>query len=89
MLDIFVHQLLVLAIFLAGLLAFMELLIRTDITVELLRTSFVFLQGSWLWQVSWGLQLIYLVSPPLIFSHCLVGHCALKPKTSCQCAAYS
>ncbi|KAI5948473.1 Transmembrane protein 45A [Manis javanica] len=55
MLDIFVHQLLVLAIFLAGLLAFMELLIRTDITVELLRTSFVFLQGSWLWQIGFVL----------------------------------
>ncbi|XP_057358118.1 transmembrane protein 45A isoform X2 [Manis pentadactyla] len=55
MLDIFVHQLLVLAIFLAGLIAFMELLIRTNITVELLRTSFVFLQGSWFWQIGFVL----------------------------------
>ncbi|KAM8905980.1 transmembrane protein 45A [Lycaon pictus] len=55
MLDIFVHQLLVLAIFVTGLIAFLELFIRTSITVELLRTSFIFLQGSWFWQIGFVL----------------------------------
>ncbi|EPQ04604.1 Transmembrane protein 45A [Myotis brandtii] len=50
-LDIFVHQLLVLVIFLAGLTAFMELFLRSNLTVELLRTSFILLQGSWFWQI--------------------------------------
>ncbi|VCW97593.1 unnamed protein product [Gulo gulo] len=55
MLDIFVHQLLVLAVFVAGLIAFLELFIRTNITVELLRTSFILLQGSWFWQIGFVL----------------------------------
>ena len=54
MLDIFVHKLLVLVIFLTGLIAFLELFILTNITVELLRISFFLLQGSWFWQVSWA-----------------------------------
>ena len=56
MLDIFVHKLLVLVIFSTGLVAFLELFIQANITVELLRTSLFLLQGSWFWQVSWGLQ---------------------------------
>ncbi|XP_021548127.1 transmembrane protein 45A [Neomonachus schauinslandi] len=55
MLDIFVHQLLVLAIFVTGLIAFLELFIRTSITVELTRTSFILLQGSWFWQIGFVL----------------------------------
>ncbi|XP_004440013.1 PREDICTED: transmembrane protein 45A [Ceratotherium simum simum] len=55
MLDIFVHQLLVLVAFVAGLVAFLELFIRTNVTVELLRTSFVLLQGSWFWQIGFVL----------------------------------
>ncbi|XP_072577919.1 transmembrane protein 45A isoform X1 [Vulpes vulpes] len=55
MLDIFVHQLLVLAVFVTGLIAFLELFIRTSITVELLRTSFILLQGSWFWQIGFVL----------------------------------
>uniref|UniRef100_A0A452RGS6 Transmembrane protein 45A n=1 Tax=Ursus americanus TaxID=9643 RepID=A0A452RGS6_URSAM len=55
MLDIFVHQLLVLAVFVAGLIAFLELFIRTNITVELLRTSCILLQGSWFWQIGFVL----------------------------------
>ncbi|XP_036303443.1 transmembrane protein 45A isoform X2 [Pipistrellus kuhlii] len=54
-LDIFVHQLLVLVIFLAGLAAFMELFLRANLTVELLRTSFILLQGSWFWQIGFVL----------------------------------
>lgn len=54
MLDVYVHKLLVLAAFLTGLVAFMEIIARTNIAVELLRTSFVLLQGSWFWQVSWA-----------------------------------
>ena len=56
MLDIFVHKLLFLVICLTGLVAFTELFIQANITVELLRTSLFLLQGSWFWQVSWGLQ---------------------------------
>lgn len=81
MLDIFVHQLLVLAVFVAGLIAFLEFLLRNNVTVELLRTTFILLQGSWFWQVSWGLQLMYLVFVPIIFS--LWGDILLcNPETS-------
>nr|XP_044627644.1 transmembrane protein 45A isoform X1 [Equus asinus]XP_044627645.1 transmembrane protein 45A isoform X1 [Equus asinus]XP_044627646.1 transmembrane protein 45A isoform X1 [Equus asinus]XP_044627647.1 transmembrane protein 45A isoform X1 [Equus asinus] len=55
MLDIFLHQLLVLVTFLAGLVAFVELFTRTNVIVELLRTSLVLLQGSWLWQIGFVL----------------------------------
>ncbi|KAM9088289.1 transmembrane protein 45A isoform 2-T3 [Megaptera novaeangliae] len=55
MLDIFVHKLLVLVIFLTGLIAFLELFILTNITVELLRISFFLLQGSWFWQIGFVL----------------------------------
>ncbi|XP_024615021.1 transmembrane protein 45A isoform X1 [Neophocaena asiaeorientalis asiaeorientalis] len=55
MLDIFVHKLLVLVIFLTGLIAFLELFILTNVTVELLRISFFLLQGSWFWQIGFVL----------------------------------
>ncbi|XP_039712954.1 transmembrane protein 45A isoform X1 [Pteropus medius] len=54
MLDIFVHQLLVLVIFLTGVVAFMELFTRS-ITVELMRTSLILLQASWFWQIGFVL----------------------------------
>lgn len=54
-LDVFVHQLLVLVIFLGGLVAFMELFIRFNVTVELLLMSFILLQGSWFWQIGFVL----------------------------------
>ncbi|XP_016055191.1 PREDICTED: transmembrane protein 45A isoform X1 [Miniopterus natalensis] len=54
-LDVFVHQLLVLVIFLGGLVAFMELFIRSNVTVELLLMSFILLQGSWFWQIGFVL----------------------------------
>ena len=68
MLDIFVHKLLVLVVFSTGVIAFMELFAQTSITVELLRTSLFLLQGSWFWQVSWGLQSTCLVSALMTFS---------------------
>lgn len=77
MLDIFVHQLLVLVIFLTGVVAFMEQFTRS-ITVELTRTSLILLQASWFWQVSWDLQLMYLVSLPVTISLCLLGHFTLE-----------
>uniref|UniRef100_A0A8C6FGM7 Transmembrane protein 45A n=1 Tax=Moschus moschiferus TaxID=68415 RepID=A0A8C6FGM7_MOSMO len=55
MLDIFVHKLLVLVIFSAGLVTFMELFVQDKITVELLRTSLFLLQGSWFWQIGFVL----------------------------------
>lgn len=57
MLDIFVHQMLVLVSFVTGLLAFMEFLMRNNVLLELLRTSLILLQGSWFWQVSWASSL--------------------------------
>uniref|UniRef100_A0A8C2N6P8 Transmembrane protein 45A n=1 Tax=Capra hircus TaxID=9925 RepID=A0A8C2N6P8_CAPHI len=55
MLDIFVHKLLFLVICLTGLVAFTELFIQANITVELLRTSLFLLQGSWFWQIGFVL----------------------------------
>uniref|UniRef100_A0A673TUQ1 Transmembrane protein 45A n=1 Tax=Suricata suricatta TaxID=37032 RepID=A0A673TUQ1_SURSU len=58
MLDIYVHQLLFLVVFVTGLIAFLEFLLRNNVTVELLRTSFILLQGSWFWQIS------FILYPP-------------------------
>lgn len=55
MLDIFVHQLLFLAVFLAGIVAFMEFLIRNNVILELLRASLILLQGTWFWQLGFVL----------------------------------
>ncbi|XP_003469299.1 transmembrane protein 45A [Cavia porcellus] len=55
MLDIFVHQMLVLVSFVTGLLAFMEFLMRNNVLLELLRTSLILLQGSWFWQIGFVL----------------------------------
>ncbi|XP_023365496.1 transmembrane protein 45A [Otolemur garnettii] len=55
MLDIFVHQLLVLVVLLTGLVAFMEFLLRGNVLVELLRESLILLQGTWFWQIAFVL----------------------------------
>ncbi|ELW69971.1 Transmembrane protein 45A [Tupaia chinensis] len=55
MLDIFVHQLLVLVIVLTGLVAFLEFLLRSNVLLELLRASLILLQGSWFWQIAFVL----------------------------------
>ncbi|KAM5275230.1 transmembrane protein 45A isoform 3-T8 [Hipposideros larvatus] len=55
MLDVFVHQLLVLVILLTGFVAFLELFTRGNVTVELLRSSFILLQGNWFWQIGFVL----------------------------------
>ncbi|KAL2805183.1 transmembrane protein 45A isoform 2 [Daubentonia madagascariensis] len=55
MLDIFVHQLLVLVIFLTGLVTFMEFLLRNNVLLELLRSSLILLQGTWFWQIGFVL----------------------------------
>ncbi|XP_004675306.1 PREDICTED: transmembrane protein 45A [Condylura cristata] len=55
MLDIFVHQLLVLVIFLTGIVAFMEFLIRNNVILELLRSTLILLQGNWFWQIGFVL----------------------------------
>ncbi|XP_008837919.1 transmembrane protein 45A-like [Nannospalax galili] len=49
--DIFLHKLLGLAAFLAGLVSFMEVLTKNNAILELLRSSLIILQGSWLWQL--------------------------------------
>ncbi|XP_047304374.1 transmembrane protein 45A isoform X1 [Homo sapiens] len=55
MLDIFVHQLLVLVVFLTGLVAFLEFLVRNNVLLELLRSSLILLQGSWFFQIGFVL----------------------------------
>ncbi|XP_035313302.1 transmembrane protein 45A-like isoform X1 [Cricetulus griseus] len=53
--DVFLHKLLVLATFLSGLVSFMEILIKNNITLELIRASLIILQGTWLWQMGFVL----------------------------------
>ncbi|XP_076974701.1 transmembrane protein 45A-like isoform X2 [Tamandua tetradactyla] len=55
MLDIYVHQLLVLVVTVTGLVAFMEFLMWKNVLLELLRSSLILLQGSWFWQVAFVL----------------------------------
>ncbi|XP_055965383.1 transmembrane protein 45A [Sorex fumeus] len=56
MLDIFVHQLLVLIIFLTALITFLEFFSRSHtLILELLWSSFIILQGSWFWQIGFVL----------------------------------
>ncbi|XP_037690479.1 transmembrane protein 45A isoform X2 [Choloepus didactylus] len=55
MLDIFVHQLLVLVVIVTGLVVFLEFLMWKNILLELLRSSLILLQGSWFWQIAFVL----------------------------------
>ncbi|XP_059133575.1 transmembrane protein 45A-like isoform X1 [Peromyscus eremicus] len=55
MLDVFVHQLLVFATILGGLTTFMEFLTKNNVLLELLRSSFIILQGTWFWQIAFVL----------------------------------
>lgn len=55
MLDIFVHQLLVFTTIVAGLVTFMEFLMKTNVLLEVLRSSLIILQGTWFWQISFVL----------------------------------
>ncbi|XP_059133710.1 transmembrane protein 45A-like [Peromyscus eremicus] len=53
--DDFLHKILALATFLSGLVSFMEVLTKNNITLELLRSSLIMLQGTWLWQMGFVL----------------------------------
>ncbi|XP_040606579.1 transmembrane protein 45A-like isoform X2 [Mesocricetus auratus] len=53
--DVFLHKILALATFSAGLVSFMEILIKNNITLELMRASLIILQGTWLWQIGFVL----------------------------------
>lgn len=53
--DVFLHKILALATFLSGLVSFMEVLTKNNITLELLRSSLIMLQGTWLWQMGFVL----------------------------------
>ncbi|XP_055449489.1 transmembrane protein 45A isoform X2 [Psammomys obesus] len=55
MLDIFVHQLLVFTTIVAGLVTFMEFLTKTNVLLEVLRSSLIILQGTWFWQIGFVL----------------------------------
>ncbi|CAO2632012.1 Transmembrane protein 45A, partial [Lemmus lemmus] len=53
--DIFLHKILALATFLTGLVSFMEVLTKNNITLELMRSSLILLQGTWLWHMGFVL----------------------------------
>ncbi|KAG2466342.1 TM45B protein, partial [Polypterus senegalus] len=55
MLDVHVHMLLLYAIFGGALTVFLEVFLRGNILLELLRTSLCLLQGSWFWQIGFVL----------------------------------
>ncbi|KAL8190817.1 UNVERIFIED_CONTAM: hypothetical protein K2H54_062114 [Gekko kuhli] len=55
MLDLHVHQLLLVAIFGAAICIFLEIFFRGIIVLEMLRTSLCILQGSWFWQIGFVL----------------------------------
>ncbi|XP_010213241.1 PREDICTED: transmembrane protein 45A isoform X2 [Tinamus guttatus] len=55
MLDVHVHQLLLIAIFGAAVCIFLEVFFRGSIVLEMLRTSLCILQGSWFWQIGFVL----------------------------------
>ncbi|KAM6224709.1 transmembrane protein 45A [Rhynchocyon petersi] len=54
MLDIFVHQILILIVTLTGLIVFINFM-RNNILLELLQTSVIMLQGTWFWQIAFVL----------------------------------
>ncbi|XP_036059328.1 transmembrane protein 45A-like [Onychomys torridus] len=53
--DVYLHKILALATFLSGLVSFMEVLTKNNITLEMLRSSLIMLQGTWLWQMGFVL----------------------------------
>ncbi|XP_038622184.1 transmembrane protein 45A [Tachyglossus aculeatus] len=55
MLDVYIHQLLVLSVVGAAFITFLEFFFRSNIGLELLRVSFCLLQGSWFWQIGFVL----------------------------------
>ncbi|XP_041067275.1 transmembrane protein 45A isoform X2 [Carcharodon carcharias] len=55
MLDIHVHILLLVAVFGGSISIFLEVFLRGNIVLELLRTSLCILQGSWFWQIGFVL----------------------------------
>ncbi|XP_064029341.1 transmembrane protein 45B-like isoform X2 [Pogoniulus pusillus] len=57
-LDHHVHSLLAMAVFAGALCVFLEVFLRDHIILEIFRTSFFLLQGSWLWQIG------FVLSPP-------------------------
>ncbi|XP_003418992.1 transmembrane protein 45A [Loxodonta africana] len=54
MLDVYVHQLLLLVIIVTGLITFIDFM-RSNIILELLQPSFILLQGTWFWQIGFVL----------------------------------
>ncbi|XP_043927268.1 transmembrane protein 45A [Protopterus annectens] len=58
MLDVHVHQLLLVAIFGVAFCLFLEVFLRGNLGLELLRTSFFILQGTWFWQIG------FILYPP-------------------------
>uniref|UniRef100_A0A7M4EAQ3 Transmembrane protein 45A n=1 Tax=Crocodylus porosus TaxID=8502 RepID=A0A7M4EAQ3_CROPO len=63
MLDLHVHQLLLVAIFGAAICIFLEVFFRGSIVLEMFRTSLCILQGSWFWQTTKWLCIWSLLIP--------------------------
>ncbi|XP_062983701.1 transmembrane protein 45A [Elgaria multicarinata webbii] len=55
MLDLHVHQLLLVAIFATAICIFLEVFFRGIVVLEMFRTSLCILQGSWFWQIGFVL----------------------------------
>ncbi|XP_032820556.1 transmembrane protein 45B [Petromyzon marinus] len=55
MLDVHVHTLLLLPVFTGSLTIFLEVFLRDNAILELLRTSFALLQGTWFFQIGFVL----------------------------------
>ncbi|KAL6091710.1 hypothetical protein STEG23_031837, partial [Scotinomys teguina] len=83
--DIFLHKILALATFLSGLVSLMVVLTKNNITLEMLRSSLIMLQGTWLWQMGfvlynptggfeWDLTDGYYNT--MLLSIYFTGHCA-------------
>lgn len=56
--DIFLHKILALVTVLTSVVSFMEVLTKNNITLELLRSSLILVQGTWLWHVSWDCEVM-------------------------------
>ncbi|XP_048201759.1 transmembrane protein 45A-like [Perognathus longimembris pacificus] len=82
--DILLHQLLCFASFMAGLVSFIEVIIRKNIMLALLRSSLTILQGSWLW------QLAFVLFPPTgVLAWDLNDHSNSVFFTMCFCWHYA
>ncbi|MBN3299551.1 TM45A protein, partial [Amia calva] len=80
MLDVHVHQLLLYAVFGTALTAFLEMFLRGNLLLELLRAALSMLQGSWFWQIGF-----VLYPPGGLAKWDLMDHNNMMFITMCYC----